>query len=202
MLLCISVCLVPSKNIETYSSCKHLVHIGDSTSVPIVKQLKTKYESIGFNDVHISVGNGRSLVYSQKPDTMSGINAINYYRRKLGSGICWVIALGTNDAASTQRPDDSTRIDLTMEAINGDRVVWINVWMNSSRPGYNIYNSKKWNTLLSNKLKIYSHAYIVNWAAISKGFPQWFSDGYHYTNLGYKKRSEYIPINVAYLLMP
>lgn len=132
---------------------------------------------------------------------MSGINVIKHYKSKLSNNTCWVIALGTNDAASSQKPNDSTRITLTMEALDGDPVVWVNVWMNSkTRPNYSSTAARKWNTLLSNELSIYTKSYILDWDYLAKRNPSWFStDGYHYSSFGYQQRSEMITLSSSYV---
>lgn len=182
--------------------CKSLVHIGDSTSVGIVNQLKNNYQSHGFHNVYISAGNGRSIAYATKPDTLNGVDAIKFYKNKLGSGTCWVIALGTNDAASVYKPNDSFRINSVMKAVNGDPVLWVNVWMNSkTRPEYNKQAAVTWNNLLSSITKNYPNSTILDWASFVKKNPSWLSvDGYHYSSIGSLNRSQIIPATAAFFM--
>lgn len=204
-MLCVGLLMSPVIGYRTLQSsprCRSLVHIGDSTSAGIVSSLKANYKTFGFTNIYISAGNGRSLAYSTAPDTMNGVEVIRYYKKKLGKGTCWVIALGTNDASSSQKPDDPTRIDSAMKAIDGDPVAWVNVWMNSkTRPNYSLAASKQWNNLLTAKMKNFPNAHIIDWALIVKSKPTWFaSDGYHYNSVGGRQRGEIVPLIASLLL--
>lgn len=201
MLISFTLLLMPiaSECSPAKNPCTSLVHIGDSTSVGIANQLKINYKNAGFKNVYISAGNGRSIAYKTAPDTMTGIEAVRYFKKKLGKGICWVIALGTNDAASSQKPDDSIRIDSIMHEIGQDRVAWVNVWMDSkTRLNYSSSAARKWNALLSKKSKLFSNIKIVDWSILVIHNPSWFStDGYHYNSTGSQYRAKLIPLAVS-----
>jgi hypothetical protein len=182
--------------------CSSIVHIGDSTTLPMLGYIKSDYEKVGFDNVVISAGNGRSIAYSRPPDTMNGIQVVRYWKQRLSGNICWVVALGTNDAASTSSPDDPTRIKLIMTEIGNDKVLWVNVWVDSKqRPEYSVRASVEWNALLIRTMKSYKNAKIFDWATIAKSNPGWFiSDGIHYNSIGAKQRSTYITVMAGLLL--
>ena len=171
--------ILPSR--ATAQSCSSLIHIGDSTTVSMGKELERQYELRGFSNVIVSAGNGRSITKSRKPDPLSGIQAVNYWKARTPQGRCWVIALGTNDATATNKQE---RITLMKQALAGDKALWINVAMNSpTRPKYNGFNAIVWNLLL-----IHNGVDIYDWASVVK--PEWFTpDKIHYTAEGSRQRA-------------
>lgn len=175
--------------------CETVVHLGDSTSLSMLPYLRSDYAQFNISDVVLSVGNGRSISYKKPPDSMTGIEAVRYWKNKLqGRMVCWVIALGTNDASSTSKPDDSTRIDLLMKEIGQDKVLWVNVWMDSkTRPDYSVAHAKQWNSLLLSKFGRNRNVSILDWATICKANPSWLlGDGIHYSTSGSVQRSKII----------
>lgn len=177
------------------SSCTALIHIGDSTTISLGKSLIRDYTANGFTNVTVSAGNGRSIPRHTSTDTMSGLEAVRYWKVRTPAGRCWVIALGTNDAASPSRPDKSERIDILSAEIGKDRALWVNVAMDSrTRPNYNGLNAFAWNTLLIEK-----GLTVFNWAQATQ--PGWFNkDGIHYNNEGNRWRSAWIAYAAAFYL--
>jgi len=126
---------------------------------------------------------------------MSGVQAIRHWKTRTPAGRCWVIALGTNDAAANFSPTKEQRIDMMVAELAGDKALWINVAMNSrSRPNYNGLNAFAWNTLLvDNGLTVF------DWAKVAQ--PEWFStDGFHYNTTGSRWRSAWIAYAAVYYL--
>jgi len=126
---------------------------------------------------------------------MSGVQAIRHWKTRTPAGRCWVIALGTNDAAANFSPTKAQRIDMMVNELAGDKALWINVAMNSrSRPNYNGLNAFAWNTLLVDK-----GLTVFDWNKVAQ--PEWFStDGFHYNTTGNKWRSAWIAYAAAYYL--
>ena len=171
--------ILPSR--ATAQSCSALIHIGDSTTVSMGKELERQYELRGFPNVIVSAGNGRSITKSRNPDPLSGIKAVNYWKARTPQGRCWVIALGTNDATATNKQE---RITLMKQALAGDKALWINVAMNSpTRPKYNGFNAIVWNLLL-----IHNGLTVFDWSAQAN--PGFFNfDGIHYNTRGNRERA-------------
>ena len=144
------------------------------------------YEYFGFTDVHISAGNGRSITKSRYPDKQSGLQAVSYWKNKTGPGRCWVIALGTNDAASVRKEKQQERIGQMVTAIGPEPAVWVNVSMHSTtRRSYNRSRANEWNSLLVDEKVI-----VLDWDSIATNNKQWFAvDGIHYTPMGGEKRA-------------
>lgn len=164
---------------------------GDSTSIPIEDQLQQDYN---YPNVIIDAGNGRSLYYAGDTGGKSGVDSVDYYREYLTGNICWVIALGTNDAAATTFDKQQVRFTDMMNAIGDDPVLWINVWMDSpNRPEYNVDVASAWNSMLLEKTQIYKNMRVYDWAELAKNNPDWFIyDHLHYNNEGSEKRARMI----------
>lgn len=191
LLLLISPIIRPN----TSPKCEHLVHLGDSTTISILPWLESDYRSMGFKDVTIHAVNGGSIWY---PSGSSGVDAARRYKQP---NTCWVVALGTNDSASTSVRNWNARFDSIMSVIGKDPVVWVNVWYDSpTRANYDKRVASWWNTFLVYKQSRYSIR-IFDWATIAKSHPSWFIyDGLHYTDRGSKERSYWITRSSALLL--
>ena len=175
--------------------CEHIIHIGDSTSLPLQSELQGNYLMLGAPNVILSVGNGRSIRYAQAPDTISGLDAINHWRNELnGSTICWVVALGTNDSATNPPEEWQERLDALIDAVAGDPVVMVNVAFDSqTRPDYDKQDALDWNAMLIEYMNEYDNFEVFDWATLAWAHPEWFTyDGIHYGNLGATARVRWI----------
>lgn len=186
-----------------YQRCDHLVHIGDSTTLPIISSIKSEYQYLGFPDVVVDGSNGRSITYPGDSAPRNGLAAVRYYQEALGDNICWVVALGTNDSAATSPEGMLDRFNKMMFVIGGQKVLWINVWSDSpSRPTYSAKNSTIWNTMLIKEKKKYSNMYIFDWATLAKSNINWFNgDRIHYNSIGSAQRSWWISRIAAITLL-
>jgi hypothetical protein len=136
----------------------------------------------------IIAGNGWSI-------RDNGLDSARRYRQNHSGRICWVIALGTNDSASPASPSDLDRFQSMMEVINGDPVLWVNVWYNSTREYYQETNALAWNKMLVEQMPKYPNMKIFDWATIAKSHPEWFiGDVIHYNSEGAQKRAQWLTI--------
>lgn len=158
--------------------------------------LKNDYKSMGFTNVIVDATNGGSIWY---PNGYSGVEKVRKYKKP---GTCWVIALGTNDSASTSHVNWQPRFDSIMDVIGTDPVMWVNVWYNSStRPNYNVFVATGWNAFLIRNKTFLPTITIYDWATTAKSHPEWFlSDGLHYTDTGSKQRSYWVSRMASFLL--
>lgn len=191
--------------------CTQVVHVGDSTTVGMLSSLPEAYTAAGFT-VHTSAGNGRGIGFRVSPDHETGLHAAQRLRRELaGAGqLCWVIALGTNDAAYLPDAADQQRsIDDLLAVVDGDPVLWVNVYMFAphSRRGsharcdgaepvfgcYGVTNMREWNQLLAATAAQHPNMTVDDWASVVRWHPDWFqSDGIHCTTHGYAERATHI----------
>jgi lysophospholipase L1-like esterase len=180
------------------TSCTSVAHIGDSTSVGMVspewlpdasQRLAAQYHDVGVRHVRISASGGRSIV-EELPGQQNGyVVATHWYSE--GYRGCWVIALGTNDAANIAAGSNvgmQARIDEMMAAVHGEPVLWVNTQTDLTSGYWSEANMQQWNKALVQASKHYPNMRIFNWAGMVR--PAWhISDGIHYTSAGYAIRA-------------
>jgi hypothetical protein len=155
------------------------------------------YERIGARDVRLEISGARSVV-----EHLSGQrNGVEAARRLAQAGFegCWVIALGTNDAANIAVGSGygaSERIDRMMEVIGDDPVLWVGVKTLKERGAYASENMARFNQALAKAHARYPTLRVYDWS--SAAADAWFDrDGIHYTAQGYAYRAALIAIAVT-----
>jgi lysophospholipase L1-like esterase len=184
-----------------HTSCKAVAHLGDSTSEGMVsaaylanpnERLVAQYHDVGVRKVITNIVGANSIVETLPGDT-NGYNAAKDIVQQGYKG-CWVIALGTNDAADVaigSAVGPAQRIQEIMSVAHGSPVLWVNVVSTLNSGPYAESSMQVWNTALNKACAKYPNMRIFNWASLVQ--PSWFiSDGIHYTSVGYAQRSEQI----------
>ena len=119
------------------TSCEAVVHIGDSTSEGLVSDeylpdprqlISAQYARVGATTQHLEVSGARSI-YENFEGLPNAQEVAEAWKNEGFEG-CWVLAMGTNEAAnvaagSTFTYDD--RIDSMMSTIGDEPVMWVNV---------------------------------------------------------------------------
>jgi lysophospholipase L1-like esterase len=180
------------------TSCRSVVHIGDSTSDGLVLpayqpdaalRIARQYRDVGVTNFIPEVSGARSLV-----ETWHGIpNGYTVAQQLVRGGYvgCWVIALGTNDAADVavgSAVNMPTRIRDLMNLLSPEPVMWVNVVTLLHSGPYAESMMQEWNRDLLQACARYPNMRVYNWAAVAR--PSWFiPDGIHYTPYGYAQRS-------------
>jgi peptidoglycan/LPS O-acetylase OafA/YrhL len=188
---------VPVK-VSTRTSCRAVVHIGDSTSEGLdssdylpdpAQRISAQYARVGVTDVHLEITGATSIV-----ETLPGaINAYEVARGLAGDGYrgCWVIALGTNDTADLAVGSSvglSARIKRMMSVIGNQPVMWVNVKSLVGSGPYSESNMQAWDSALVHACGTYPNMRVFDWASAVRD--NWFiNDGIHYTSPGYAARS-------------
>ena len=107
---------------------------------------------------------------------------------------CWVLALGTNDAADIAVGSPvgaAARIREMMSLIGNQPVMWVNVKSLLAYGPYSESNMLLWNEALLQACASYPNMRVYDWAAATED--SWFiSDGIHYTSAGYAARADLI----------
>ncbi len=183
------------------TSCRSVVHIGDSTSDGLVsadylpdprQRIIARYEDVGVRNVYTNIVGARSVAETL-PGTVNGYDAALSYIRHGYHG-CWVIALGTDDTADVAAGSEvslQTRVRRMMSAVHGQPVMWVNVKSLLSSGPYSEADMLKWNAALLQACVRYPNMRVFNWAALAR--PGWFiPDGIHYTSDGYEHRARLI----------
>lgn len=183
------------------TSCQSVAHIGDSTSLALVSTtyglspsqlVQARYEAVGVRNVWQDASGGRSIV-----ETLPGqVNGFNVARNWASQGYkgCWVIALGTNDAANVavgSSVSPTARIDEIMAVAHGSPVLWVNTRTELGYGAYANANEQAWDAALVKALARYPNMRIFDWSSVAQ--PGWFfSDGIHYNTSGSVIRAQAI----------
>lgn len=192
---------------ELLTSCKEVVHVGDSTSLGLVstrilpnvdEQIAARYRGVGVERFWPDISGARSMVetYRDQP------NATEIVKRRRASGYagCYVLALGTNDPANTSGNVAmlTTRIDTMMSRIGADTpVMWTTTKTLKERGPYQNANMTSWNEALLKACTRHKNIRVYDWA--SEVQDAWFTvDGIHYNGVGYKERAARIAKALAH----
>ncbi|MFN8217409.1 MAG: acyltransferase family protein [Solirubrobacterales bacterium] len=201
--------LTPKQASEsTKSSCRRVVHIGDSTSegldsaeyLPLEKQrIPAQYEKVGVKEVHMEVQGARSIEeqFEEQPNAQEVAEAW----KAEGYKGCWVLALGTNEAANVaagSNVGERERIDKMMNIIGDEPVLWVNVrTLPDATEFYSEEGMQKWDDELVRACSTYPNMRVYNWAKDVKD--EWFiEDGIHFTSPGYAARAQLIAQALAH----
>lgn len=181
--------------------CKSVAFIGDSTSTGMMKssyipdpgqRLDAQFARVGIEISHIEVKGGRSMVEHRKGNE----NGVMVARRLRDSGFkgCWIIALGTNDAANFAAGSPTSpakRVSRMMGIIGDDPVIWVDVITIKKTGHWNLRNMHAWNQALEGALSSYKNAKIYKWSEVVAR-DWWAKDGIHYNSKGYSARAELV----------
>jgi peptidoglycan/LPS O-acetylase OafA/YrhL len=193
---------------STKASCKAVVHIGDSTSeglisaeyLPIESQrIEAQYADVGVKEVHMEIQGARSI--EERFEGLPNAQEVAESWKAQGFEGCWVLALGTNEAANVAAGStvgDRERIDKMMAIIGDEPVLWVNV-KSLVPPGdyYSAQNMEKWDEELLGACAVYPGMRIYDWADDVKD--NWFiEDGIHFTSEGYAARAALIAHALAH----
>ena len=186
---------------STRTSCRSVVHIGDSTSEGMIssnylpdpaQRLGAQYARVGVRNEHLEITGATSIVETLP----GGINAYAVARSLTSAGYqgCWVIALGTNDTADVYVGSSiplGQRIRRMMSAIGDQPVMWVNAKTLVTSGPYADSNMQRWNQALIQACASYPNMRVYDWASVVKD--AWFiPDGIHYYSPGYAARAHLI----------
>jgi peptidoglycan/LPS O-acetylase OafA/YrhL len=193
---------------STQSSCEAVVHIGDSTSeglddpeyLPIESQrIPARYAEVGAEEVHMEV-QGATSIEEQFEGNPNAQEVAAVWQAEGFEG-CWVLALGTNEAANVAAGStigERERVDKMMAIIGSEPVLWVNVrsLVEKGDP-YSKENMEKWDEELVAACAAYPNMRVYDWASDVKD--DWFiEDGIHFTSPGYAARAQLIALALAH----
>jgi hypothetical protein len=180
------------------TSCKQVAHLGDSTSDGLVEpdflpdpaqRIPAQYARVGVAHSIMEVVGANSIVETLPGDQ----NGYEIAQGLVAQGYrgCWVIALGTNDAADVAVGSNvglAARIQRMMSLIGHQPVLWVNVKTLLSSGAYAESGMQMWDNALLAACPAYPNMRVFNWAHLAN--PDWFTtDGIHYTSTGSAIRS-------------
>jgi peptidoglycan/LPS O-acetylase OafA/YrhL len=193
---------------STKSSCKAVVHIGDSTSEGLDnadylpeegQRIPARYAEVGVKEVHMEV-QGATSIEEQFEGHPNAQEVAAAWKAKGFKG-CWVLALGTNEAANVaagSAVSERERIEKMMAIIGDEPVLWVNVrsLVEAGDP-YSKENMEKWDEELEAACASYPNMRVYDWASDVKD--DWFiEDGIHFTSPGYAARAQLIALALAH----
>lgn len=194
---------------STQSECKAVIHIGDSTSEGLDDpeylpqenlRIPARYMEVGAKEVHMEVQGATSI--EERFEGMPNAQEVAANWKAEGFEGCWVLALGTNEAANVAAGSAVTereRIDKMMAIIGSEQpVLWVNVrsLVEAGDP-YSKGNMEKWDEELVAACATYSNMRVYDWASDVKD--DWFiEDGIHFTSPGYAARAQLIAQALAH----
>jgi peptidoglycan/LPS O-acetylase OafA/YrhL len=180
-----------------WTSCKEVVHVGDSTSLGLVSsrilpsaddQIAARYRAVGVERFWPDISGARSMVetYREQP------NATEIVKRRRASGYagCYVVALGTNDPANTAGNAAmlSSRIDGMMAQIGDKPALWTTTKTLKEKGPYQNAHMASWNQVVVDACARHPNMRVYDWASEVKD--EWFSkDGIHPGSTGYRERA-------------
>jgi hypothetical protein len=183
-----------------------VVHVGDSTSVGLMDpnylpnprdRIDSQYRRVGAKNVQTDILGARSIVerYKDQP------NAQEATARRTGAGYdgCWVLAMGTNEAANVAVGSGvglDERIDRLMREIKGQPAMWLTVKTLRTSGPWAESQMQKWNAALQRACGRYPNMRVYDWAAQVKD-PWYISDGIHFTTPGYRERARRTALALA-----
>ncbi len=193
---------------STKSACKAIVHIGDSTSEGLDnaeylpeegQRIPARYAEVGAKEVHMEV-QGATSIEEQFEGNPNAQEVAAAWKAEGFEG-CWVLALGTNEAANVAAGStvgERERIEKMMAIIGDEPVLWVNVrsLVEKGDP-YSKENMEKWDEELEASCDSYPNMRVYDWASEVKD--DWFiEDGIHFTSPGYAARAQLIALALAH----
>ncbi|HEY4347195.1 MAG TPA: acyltransferase family protein, partial [Gaiellaceae bacterium] len=187
--------------VPAHTSCHAVVDIGDSTSEGLIstsylpnpkQRIEARFDRIGATTQHYEISGARSIVetYEGQPNAV----AVAVAWKRDGYHGCWVLALGTNDAANISvgsRVGPAERIERMMSLIGNRPVMWVNLKSLLSTGPYAERNMELWNQALVDACHTYPNMRVFDWNAVARD--AWFiADGIHYNTPGYAARANLI----------
>jgi peptidoglycan/LPS O-acetylase OafA/YrhL len=182
------------------SSCNAIAYIGDSTSEGMVlpgflpkpgQRLDAQYARVGATSQYFEILGARSIIETLSQQQASGYELARRFKAQGYHG-CWMIALGTNDAANVYVGSAvglKPRIDQMMSVIGDQPVLWITVKSLLSSGPYSDTNLERWNRTVIGACAEYPNMRVFDWASVADD--DWFlpEDGTHFTSEGYRHRA-------------
>ena len=157
------------------------------------QRLAAQYVRVGVDQVNLEISGGTSILETAEPGQA---NAYTVARRLVSRGYrgCWVLALGTNDAADIavgSAENQAQRIDKMISVLGSQPVMWVTARSLLSSGPYAEANMQKWNAALVRACAQHPTMRIYDWASVAS--KTWFGpDRIHYTSHGYAQRARRI----------
>jgi hypothetical protein len=155
-------------------------------------RLDARLAAVGVTDARIEVSGGRSIV-----ETLPGQeNAHDVAARLRASGFvgCWILAVGTNDAANIAAGGGrqaAERVASMMSVIGSDPVIWLDAATMATDGFWATANMQSWDAALTSLTASYPNVSIAPWSGFVR--PEWYQpDGVHLVDAGSAARVAFV----------
>ena len=179
------------------TSCKQVIHVGDSTSEGLVSirklsnldhQIGARYRAVGVEHLVAEIEISRGMLEALKGSQSA--TEVARQRRLSGYDGCWIVAMGTNDPAAVggDLANLTARIEGMMKEIGSAPVLWTTTKTLLDKGPYQNANMQNWNAALLMVCARHPNMRVYDWAVeVQK---QWFdADGIHFNRAGYRHRA-------------
>jgi lysophospholipase L1-like esterase len=154
--------------------------VGDSLTVPISGALRQQLVKAGWKDVRVDAAVGREIATSGL--VSSGVAAVVELKKQGFDPPAWIVALGTNDVATTGDPKVMrTRVEQLVDAIGDRRILWVNIWR-ADTPVLS-ERARQFNEVLASVASERSNVDVDDWAREADGRPELFGPDKVHLNL-------------------
>jgi len=155
------------------------------------QRLDAQYARVGATSQYFEISGARSIIETLSQQQASGYELARRFKAQGYHG-CWMIALGTNDAANVYVGSAvglKPRIDQMMPVIGDQPVLWITVKSLLTSGPYSDTNLERWNRTVIGACAEYPNIRVFDWASVADD--DWFlpEDGTHFTSEGYRHRA-------------
>jgi hypothetical protein len=190
----------------TATACNGVALIGDSTAVGLdgsngdlsgAETIGAQLAAIGVTDLRLDVSGGRSIVETLAGQT-NGSEAINAIQ-STGFAGCWVILLGTNDAANIaagSNADAARRVGRILDAVAGEPTLWLTASTVRTDGFWARPNTLVWNDQLRSLVSQAPNVGVADWDGVASQQAWFVSDGIHPNSTGLAARSRFIADNL------
>lgn len=170
------------------------MHIGDSLGYHLWEPqyvggeentMWSRYADVGVATVYPDNAAGRSTHETTRTAPVNAVDAALAVRQNGYRG-CWVLMIGTNDAANVAAGANRTldqRILAMLDVIGDDPLVWVDARTTLADGPWANSNMDAWNEALYRLTAGRRNVAVVPWSEIAR--PEWFvADGIHHTAEG------------------
>ena len=188
---------------QTGIDCSTVIHIGDSTSIALnspdylpdpADRVGAQYKRVGAKDVYLDIKGARAVIerYKDDPNATEVVTTMKSHHYK---DACWVMAIGTNDAANVTAGNQTSaedRIRTIMDIVKDEKhVLWPTVkTVNASQSAYANSGMQHYDDALRKMCKEYPNLRLYDWAGEVRD--DWFiDDGIHPNTVGAKEKGRH-----------
>jgi len=162
--------------------CRRIIHLGDSNLGMAMGGFQQAYKKANV-DAIVDFANGRAATAAQNGGT-SALTAIAYFQQVVpADGRCWILALGSEDAASSAYAGIDPTVDIRkiIDALGPEPVMWITPVMAGTTGVFNLAAATRYNQALLSSVGGHKNFSVLDWYDIALDhLDQFGPDGVHY----------------------